>query len=317
MMHHHTLGYGAANLGNLYTEMSDEDAWEILEIAWDAGIRYFDTAPHYGIGLSERRLGAFLQTKPRDAFVISTKVGRILEPVSPVEGDDMAYSFQVPRTHLRRVDNSLDGLNRSLDDSLERLGLDHVDIVLLHDPEEAPEGLDRALEAGLPALDALRRDGRAGQIGVGSKSAEALTQATRSGLLDLVMISGRYTLLEQPAAAELLPEMEHHGVHGIAVSIFNSGLLARPRPSRDARYEYSAAASELVERATAIAEVCEAHGVDLPTAAIAFPVQHPMVVSRLVSASRPAQARETLARATTAVPDALWEDLRSRGLLTH
>lgn len=311
----HPLAFGAATVGNLYRQVSDERAWATLEAAWDAGIRHFDTAPHYGIGLSERRLGAFLATKPRDAFVLSTKAGRLLEPVDEVVGDDMAHDFAVPRTHVRRYDASADGIRRSLDASLERLGLDRVDILYLHDPDVAPEGEGGAMATGLPALAGLRDEGLVAAVGIGSKSLTALEAAARSGLADVLMVSSRITLLDGSAVARLLPACVEHGVEAIAVSIFNSGLLARPRPPADARYDYGAASAELVDRSHRIADVCEAHGVDLPTAAIAFPLTLPGVVARAVSASRPDQASETAARAATPVPDALWRDLASAGLL--
>ena len=210
----HPLAFGAATVGNLYREVSDERAWAVLDAAWQAGIRHFDTAPHYGIGLSERRLGAFLQTKPRDEFVISTKVGRILEPVTPVEGDDMQHDFAVPKTHVRRYDYSADGIRRSLDDSLERLGLDRVDVLYLHDPELAAEGTDAALAAGLPAVASLRDQGVVRAVGIGSKDLDALSQAAVSGFADTLMISAQYTLLEQAAGEMLLPLMLEHGRAG-------------------------------------------------------------------------------------------------------
>lgn len=311
----HPLAFGAATVGNLYREVSDERAWAVLDAAWQAGIRHFDTAPHYGIGLSERRLGAFLQTKPRDEFVISTKVGRILEPVTPVEGDDMQHDFAVPKTHVRRYDYSADGIRRSLDDSLERLGLDRVDVLYLHDPELAAEGTDAALAAGLPAVASLRDQGVVRAVGIGSKDLDALSQAAVSGFADTLMISAQYTLLEQAAGERLLPLMLEHGVRGVAVSIFNSGLLAKPRPASDARFDYGSASAELVARAHSIADVCEAHGVDLPTAAIAYPLRHEAMVARAVSASSSEQVEQTAARAAVDVPDALWSDLTAAGLI--
>lgn len=311
----HPLAFGAATVGNLYREVSDERAWAVLDAAWQAGIRHFDTAPHYGIGLSERRLGAFLQTKPRDEFVISTKVGRILEPVTPVEGDDMQHDFAVPKTHVRRYDYSADGIRRSLDDSLERLGLDRVDVLYLHDPELAAEGTDAALATGLPAVASLRDQGVVRAVGIGSKDLDALSQAAVSGFADTLMISAQYTLLEQAAGERLLPLMLEQGVRGVAVSIFNSGLLAKPRPASDARYDYGSASAELVARAHSIADVCEAHGVDLPTAAIAYPLRHEAMVARAVSASSSEQVEQTAARAAVDVPDALWSDLTAAGLI--
>ena len=309
------LAFGAATVGNLYREVSDERAWATLEAAWDVGIRHFDTAPHYGIGLSERRLGEFLQTKPRDEFVLSTKVGRILEPVSPVVGDDMEHDFAVPKTHVRRYDYSADGIRRSLDESLARLGLDRVDVLYLHDPELANEGTDAALATGLPALATLREQGVAAAIGIGSKDLHALETAARSGIADTLMISACYTLLTQTAGERVLPAMLEHGVRGVAVSIFNSGLLAKPRPASDARFDYGEAGAELIERTNRIADIAESHGVDLPTAAIAYPLQHPAMVARAVSASTAEQVQQTAARAATPVPEALWVDLAAAGLI--
>ncbi len=312
----HPLAFGAATVGNLYRALSDADAEATLQAAWDAGIRHFDTAPHYGLGLSERRLGAFLRSKPRDEFIVSTKVGRLLEPVpGGADGDDMAHDFAVPRTHERRYDASEAGVRRSLDESLERLGLDRVDVLYLHDPDVAPEGERAALDAGLAALAALRQEGMADAVGIGSKSLTALEAAATSGLADVLMVSSRITLLDHSAIERVVPACAGHGVESIAVSIFNAGLLAKPRPASDARYDYGAADRELLARAHAIADVCEAHGVDLPTAAIAFPLRMPTVVARAVSASRPAQMAETGARAATPVPDAVWAELADAGLI--
>lgn len=311
------LAFGAATVGNLYRPLTDEQARATLEAVWDAGIRHFDTAPHYGLGLSERRLGAFLQSKPRNEFALSTKVGRMLEPVAAGAGDetDMANDFAVPRTHVRRYDASEAGVRRSLEESLERLGLDRVDVLYLHDPDAFAEGEDRALGTGLPALASLRDEGLVSATGIGSKSLTALEAAAASGLVDVLMVSSRITLLDHSATERVLPRCVANGVEAIAVSIFNSGLLARPRPASDARYDYGQASAALVDRAHRIADVCEAHGVDLPTAAIAYPLQLAGVVARAVSASSAAQVEQTAARAATPVPDALWRDLEAAGLI--
>lgn len=310
----HPLAFGAATVGNLYRELTDEQAHATLEAAWNAGIRHFDTAPHYGLGLSERRLGAFLQTKPRDEFVLSTKVGRILESVAP-DGDDSAHDFAVPRTHVRRYDATAHGVRQSLESSLERLGLDRVDIAYLHDPDACPDGEAAALERGLPAIAELRDDGLVRVVGIGTKSLSALEQAAASGAVDVLMVSSRITLLDHSAQERVLPACVAHGVEAIAVSIFNSGLLARPRPASDARYDYGTADAVLVERAHRIADVCEAHGIDLPTAAIAYPLQLAGVTARAVSGSTVAQVEQTAARAATAVPDAVWSELEAAGLI--
>jgi D-threo-aldose 1-dehydrogenase len=196
---------GTANLGNLYAPVSDEQAHAVLEAAWECGIRYFDTAPHYGLGLAERRLGTFLSTKAREEFVISTKVGRRLVPnLDGAAGLDDANHFYVPADHWRVWDFSADGVRRSLDASLARLGLDSVDIVYLHDPDEYD--LETALAEGLPAVAVLRDAGVVSAVGIGSKSVEALAAGARSGLLELLMVAGRFTLLEQPALDDVLPE---------------------------------------------------------------------------------------------------------------
>jgi D-threo-aldose 1-dehydrogenase len=298
------LGYGAANVGNLYRAMSDEDARAVLEAAWESGIRYFDTAPHYGLGLSERRLGAFLATKPRAEYVVSTKVGRLLRP-SPETADrlDDANQFVVPAS-LRRVwDFSAGGIRASLEESLERLGLSHVDILYLHDPDEHDLAAD--LQAGVPALAALRDEGLVQAIGIGSKSTQALLAAAGTGALDLAMVAGRYTLLEQ--ADEVVTACRQTGVGIVAAAIFNSGLLAKPRPG--GRYEYGEVPGELLARAERIAEVCERHGVTLPEAALQFPLREPAVRSVVVGAATPEQVRENARRMEAEIPEALWDEL--------
>jgi D-threo-aldose 1-dehydrogenase len=196
---------GTANLGNLYVPVSDEQAHAVLEAAWECGIRYFDTAPHHGLGLAERRFGTFLSTKAREEFVISTKVGRRLVPnLDGAAGLDDANHFSVPADHWRVWDFSADGVRRSLDESLARLGLDSVDIVYPHDPDEYD--LETALAEGLPAVAVLRDAGVVSAVGIGSKSVEALAAGARSALLELLMVAGRFTLLEQPALDDVLPE---------------------------------------------------------------------------------------------------------------
>ena len=298
------LGYGAANVGNLYRELSDEDAWAVLEAAWESGIRYFDTAPHYGLGLSERRLGAFLATKPRADYVVSTKVGRLLRP-SPETADrlDDANQFAVPAS-LRRVwDFSAGGIRASLEESLERLGLSEVDVLYLHDPDEHDLAAD--LSTGVPALAALRDEGLVTAVGIGSKSTEALVAAVRTGALDLVMVAGRYTLLEQ--ADEVVAACREAGAGIVAAAIFNSGLLSKPRPG--GRYEYGAVPPPQLARAERLAEVCERHGVTLPEAALQFPLREPAVRSVVVGAATAEQVRENARRMQAAIPEALWAEL--------
>ncbi|MEU4740205.1 aldo/keto reductase [Actinosynnema sp. NPDC023658] len=302
------LGFGGGPIGNLYAEVSDADAFGALEAAWDAGVRYFDTAPHYGLGLSERRLGEFLATKPRSEFVVSTKVGRVLEPWSG-GGDDLANGFAVPAWARRRWDFGADGVRRSLESSLDRLGLDRVDVVYVHDPDSHVE---QAVSEAVPALAALRSEGVVGAIGVGMNQWQVPARFVRETDLDVVLLAGRYTVLDH-TGAELLDLCSARGVAVVAAGVFNSGLLARPEVG--ATYDYRAAPDELVERARRIASVCARHGVTLPGAAVAFPFRHPAVVSVLLGVRSADEVRVNAASAEAPVPDALWDDLRAEGLL--
>ncbi len=301
------LGYGAANIGNLYRAMTDDDAWAVLETAWEGGIRYFDTAPHYGLGLSERRLGSFLATKPRREFVVSTKVGRLLRPnAETAHLLDDANQFAVPASVRRVWDFSAGGVRASLEESLERLGLSEVDVLYLHDPDEHDLAAD--LSTGVLALAGLRDEGLVTAIGIGSKSTEALVAAVRTGALDLAMVAGRYTLLEQ--ADEVVAACDETGVGIVAAATFNSGLLSKPRPG--GRYEYGAVPPELLARAERIAEVCERHGVTLPEAALQFPLREPAVRSVVVGAATAEQVRENARRMEVEIPEALWHELEGR-----
>ncbi|MFD5214467.1 aldo/keto reductase [Microbacterium sp. NPDC058345] len=309
------LGYGAANVGNLFRELSDDEAWAVLEAAWDSGIRYYDTAPHYGLGLSERRLGAFLQTKPRDEFVLSTKAGRLLRPNPGHErgGLDTANDFFVPDDLERVWDFTEAGIRASIAESQERLGIERIDLLYLHDPER--NDLDLALAEAFPALETVRDEGLVGAIGVGSMVSDALTRSVREADLDLIMVAGRYTLLEQPAAAEVLPACAERGTGIVAASVFNSGLLAQSEPRRDGRYEYGQLPEELWDRLLRIAAVCKDHDVPLPAAAIQFPLQSDVVRSVVVGGSRPAQLTQNAEYAALKIPADLWAQLADEGLI--
>jgi D-threo-aldose 1-dehydrogenase len=312
------LGFGGANLGNLFTAMSDEEANAVLEAAWECGIRYFDTAPHYGLGLAERRLGAFLATRPRDEFVVSTKVGRLLEPESGQRGPetsdelDEEGGFVVPADQRRVWDASADGVRRSLDESLERLGLDRVDVLFLHDPDEYDD-MEGSVRTAVPALVGLRDEGLVRAVGIGSKSVAAHLAGVRTGDLDLLMVAGRYTLLEQPAAPELIPECRDRGVGIVVAGAFNSGLLSTSTPGPGARYEYGEAPADVVARAQRLAMVCEQHGVELPTAALQFPLREPVVRSVVLGATEPEQVRQNVRRMAETVPERLWDQLAADG----
>jgi D-threo-aldose 1-dehydrogenase len=309
-----TLGLGTAPLGNLYRAIDDERAARTLDAAWGGGIRYYDTAPHYGLGLAERRLGDFLRDKPRDDYVVSTKVGRVLEPNPGFAGGrDIANGFDVPDDLVRRFDPTLAGVRRSLEDSLERLGLDRIDILLLHDPDAYD--LDWGLREGLPALAQLRDEGLVDAIGVGVNDSVVATRAVLEGDLDVVMIAGRYTLLEQTAAADLLPACAARGVTVVDAAIFNSGLLATADPAAGARYDYGEAPADILARAKELADVCSEFGVELPTAAIHFPLRHPLVSTVVMGTANPESIVENLDRAAQSVPDELWKALAERGLI--
>lgn len=300
------LGFGAAQLGNLYRATSEEEADGAVRAAWEAGIRYFDTAPHYGIGTSERRLGQRLAAYPREEYVVSTKVGRLLLP-GPGTGDDLENAFAVPDDHVREWDYSEAGVRRSHQESLDRLGLDRVDILFAHDPEEGPT--EQVFAEGLPALARMREEGLVRAVGVGSKDADVLTRAVRTGLIDLVMLSGRYTLLEQHAADELLEACVEHRVGIVAVSVFNSGLLAQHRVPDEATYEYAQAPAEIIARARELADIAERHGAQLPDLAVQFPLRHPAVRSVVLGMRTEAQVRSNADRMNAQIPEAAWEDV--------
>ncbi|MES4905884.1 MULTISPECIES: aldo/keto reductase [unclassified Streptomyces] len=304
------LGFGGGPLGGLFEALDDETAAGALAAGWDLGIRYFDTSPHYGIGHSERRIGDLLRTKPRDEFTLSTKVGRLLVPQDPAGRMDEA--FQVPATHRRVWDFSRDGVRRSVEDSLTRMGVDRIDMLFLHDAEKHFED---ALRTGYPALDELRAEGVVGAIGAGMYHTGMLTKLVQEADVDAVMLSGHYTLLQHGALDDLLPACAERGVSVLAASIFNSGLLATPRPAEGAHFEYAPASQELLRRTHRIADVCEAHGVTLPQVAMAFPLLHPVVAGIVVGMRTAEEVRSNLESFGAEIPDGVWTDLRGEGLL--
>ncbi|QEO10875.1 aldo/keto reductase [Protaetiibacter larvae] len=307
------LGLGAAQFGNLYRETDLETTRDAVAAAWDAGIRYFDTAPHYGLGLSEERLGEVLRDYPREEYLVSTKVGRLIVPSPETADRQDDQGFAVPADRRREWDFSRDGVWRSLDESLTRLGLDHVDIAYLHDPDDHWEA---ASTTGVQALVELREQGVVRAIGAGMNQSAMLAEFVRRGELDLVMLAGRLTLLDPDALDELIPLTVQHGVGVIAVGVYNSGILSTDRPTPDAHFNYAPASRELIERAGRIAEVCERHGVSLPAAAVAYPLRAPSVVSVVLGMRTAEQVRENVARATQEIPEELWTELAELGLAT-
>jgi D-threo-aldose 1-dehydrogenase len=293
------LGLGCAPLGNLYAAISDEEAAATVDAAWDAGIRVFDTAPLYGHGLSERRLGAALQRRNRAEFRLSTKVGRLL-----VDGTD-PHSIFVDVPPLRPVfDFSYDGVLRSFDASLSRLGLDRVDVLLVHDPDDFAED---AINGAFPALRRLRDEGVVSAIGAGMNQTAMLARFVREACIDCVLVAGRWTLLDRSAAQELFPLCIEHDVDVMVGGVFNSGLLARPVDG--ATYDYVAAPPDLVASAQRMDAQCRAHGVALTSAALQFASRHPAVKTVLTGARSADEVRSNADAFNAAIPDSLWAEL--------
>ena len=301
------LGLGLAPLGGLFTPVGAGAARATVEHAWRLGIRYFDVAPLYGNGLAERRAGPVLASKPRAGFTLSTKVGRLLRP----SGAHTQEIWAEPAAETPVFDFSAAGVRASYAESLARLGLERADILHLHDPDDH---FEQAIREALPALAELRDRGRIDVVSAGMNQTKMLAELVRTGVLDAVLPAGRFTLLDQSAAAELLPLCADAGVAVIAAGVFNSGLLADPRPG--ARFDYVPAEPQLVERALALRAVCDRHGVPLRAAAIQFPLTHPAVTCVLVGARSPAEVEDAVRMAAVTIPGTLWSDLRCEGLIT-
>jgi D-threo-aldose 1-dehydrogenase len=307
------LGLGTSAFGNLFRETPDAATDAATTTAWDGGVRYFDTAPHYGLGLAERRLGAALHRRPRDAYVVSTKVGRRLVPTPENAHRQDDDGFAVPATHRREFDFSRDGILRSVEESLERLGIANIDILYLHDPDDHWE---QASTTGIATLLELRDQGVVRAIGAGMNQSAMLAEFVRRCDVDVVMLAGRYTLLDQSALDDLLPLAGERGVAVVAAGVYNSGLLSREEVPEHAHYEYQPAPAALVARAREIAEICRRHGVTLPEAAVRFPLRHPAVMSVVVGARDAGEASGGVARYRANVPDDLWIELEDSGYLT-
>lgn len=293
---------GCAAIAGLYEAVSPTDARAALESAWTAGIRRFDTAPHYGVGQSEERLGEFLCSKPRDQYTVSTKIGRLLfDDPTAVEGVDSF--FGVPqRSRIR--DYSADGVRRSLEDSLDRLGLDYVDTLLVHDPEDY---LQQALAEAAPALASLRDEGVIRSYGVGTNHPDVAEAFVRRTDVDLVMIAGRYTLLDRRAEEALLPTCFEAGVEVVAAAVLNSGLLVDPHVG--GRFNYEPAPAWLVDAAVAMADACDRFGSSVRAAALQFPVRHPAVRSVVSGAGTVEAMRDTAVQLQSDIPEGLWSEL--------
>jgi D-threo-aldose 1-dehydrogenase len=301
------LGLGTAPLAGLFAEVPEEQALAVIERSWDAGIRFYDTAPLYGHGLAELRVGKALRDQPRNEFTLASKVGRLLRADAPPEP---GQSFRGTPPVNPVFDFSYDGVMRSVEESRERLGIERIDILHIHDPDDH---YDAALVGAYRALDRLRTDGVIGAVGAGMNQAEMLTRFAREANFDCFLLAGRYTLLDQVALKELLPVCLEKGVAIIAGGVYNSGILADPKPG--AHYNYQAAPPELIERARRIGAVCARHGVPIKAAAIQFPLGHPAVTCVVVGCRSVAQLDESIAMFELPIPSAMWQELKHEGLL--
>lgn len=312
------LGFGGAPLGDLYARLDEATAIATVEAALAAGVNLVDTSPLYGHGLSEHRIGAALRRSGRKDVVISTKVGRVADPFAG-RGDGSGYLGGLP--HGLRFDYSYDGAMRSLEQSALRLGVDRLDIVLIHDVDVWTHGADRierrfaeAMDGAYRALDDLRASGTVGAIGVGVNEAQMCERFARAGDFDAMLLAGRYSLLEQPALASFMPLAQAKGIGLMLGGVFNSGILATG-PVAGAKYNYRAAPPEILARVAAIEAVCLRHGVPLRRAALQFPLGHPAVASLVMGAVGPEEVADQLAELSTPVPAALWTELTAEGLL--
>ncbi len=315
------LGFGSAPLGGLYRAVSDDEAQAVLQAAWDSGVRYFDTAPLYGLGLSETRLNRFLYGKRRDDYVLSTKAGRLLQVCKPEERTGIGKFFETP-TRREVYDYSYDGVMRSFEASLERLGVDRVDILYVHDlcifthgtKAASDARIEEFMRSGYYAMLSLRDQGVIKAFGGGINEWEVCETLANRGDFDLFLLAGRYTLLEQESLQSFLPLCQKRGIGIVLGGPYNSGILASgAKPG--AFYNYSEAPKEIVEKVRKINAVCDRHGVPMVTAALQFPLHHPSVVSVIPGGQSVQEVKSNRAYLDIAIPAALWSDLKAEGLM--
>src|SRR3954468_6647029 len=308
------LGFGGAPLGNMFAAIDEAQAEATLQAAWDSGIRYFDTAPHYGAGLSEHRFGAMLRQRPRDSYVLSSKVGRVLTPDPSITTGPPPFEAGLP--FRARYDYTADGTLRSIEDSLQRLGLARLDIVYVHDIAEDAHGQNwqepfaAAMEGAGRALIRLRDEGVIRAWGLGVNRVEACEAALEKSDPDVFLLAGRYSLLDHAALHALFPRCAERGVHVVAGGPFNSGLLAG-----GAHFDYVPASAELLARRARLQEVCTAHGVDIRAAALQFCAAHPVVCAVIPGAKTPDKVVQNAALMHQSIPAAFWRALKDAGLL--
>ena len=314
------MGFGGAPLGNMYAEFSDERARAAVRACYDAGIRFFDTAPLYGFGLSEHRVGEALRGLDRASFVLSTKIGRLLRPVEPERVD--RTQFKTPMPFAGVYDYTYDGVMRSFEDSLQRLGVHRIDVLLAHDIDVWTHGseaarrerVDELMGGGYRAMRKLRDEGVVRAIGAGVNEAEACRDLAERGDFDGFLLAGRYTLLEQAPLESFLPFCEQRGIGLIIGGAYNSGILATGA-TKGAWYNYQPAPPEIIERVRRIEAVCARHQVSLASAALQFPLGHPVVATVSVGVRAPEEVERNLATFAPAIPADFWAELKHEGLL--
>jgi D-threo-aldose 1-dehydrogenase len=316
------LGLGGAPLGNLFQAVSEAEARALVDAAWASGCRSFDTAPHYGHGLSERRLGDALRLQARGSYVLSSKVGRLLVPDAQAARAQHGYVDILPFN--QRWDFSAAGTRRSVEDSLQRLGLARLDVVYVHDPDALTHGanaravLRQLLAETLPELLRMKEQGLIGAIGLGTNDVAIVLEVLREAGLDVLMLAGRYSLLDHSALPELLPLCEKRGVRIALGGVFNSGILATgvggPGGTK-ASFDYGPAGREWLERTARIEAVCGRHAVPLRAAALQFPLAHPAVEIVMLGARKVTEWNDALAMLEHAIAPAFWAELRGEGLL--
>ena len=316
------LGFGTAPLGNLYRAISDDDARATLDAAWEGGVRYFDTAPLYGLGLSETRLNPFLRDKPRDSYILSSKVGRLIEYCAAEHRAGIGKWFEVPQRR-ENFDYTYDGVMRSFEHSFSRLGVNQIDILYVHDLCAFSHGSKTASDMrvkeffggrGYDAMISLRDQKVIKAIGGGVNEWEVCQTLAERGDFDLFLLAGRYTLLEQKALDSFLPLCEARGIGIITGGPYNSGILATGAKS-GSFYNYDPAPEDIIDRVNAIENVCKSHGVRLIDAAFQFPLLHPAHVSVIPGGQGVAEMMGNLRAAQADIPKALWADLKAAGLM--
>lgn len=307
------FGFGGAAIGGLYRECPREAAMEALQAAWDAGLRYFDTAPFYGFGLSERRTGDFLRSKPRETYVLSTKVGRLLRPVPEAQVPDHSYVNPLP--FAVDYDYSYDGIMRSFEFSFARLGLNRIDILYVHDIGAYTHGAERnavyqrqLLDSGMKALEELKSSGAISAYGLGVNEVEVCMDVIARSPIDCILLAGRYSLLDRSAERDLLEACRRQQISLVIGGVFNSGILATG-PVPGANFDYGPASDDIVRRVRSMQEIAGAYAIPLAAAAMQFPLREPVVANVLIGTAKAASLTRNMDLLNVTIPEAAYEEM--------